>query len=64
MLALEAIPLILLLLASNLDKEPMVPLPTAILDGPVWGQELDSMILMGPFQLGIFYGSMILPCRD
>lgn len=27
------------------------------LDGPVWIQELDSMILMGPFQLGIFSDS-------
>uniref|UniRef100_A0A8B9D0S9 Reverse transcriptase domain-containing protein n=1 Tax=Anser brachyrhynchus TaxID=132585 RepID=A0A8B9D0S9_9AVES len=27
---------------------------------PVWCKELDSMILMGPFQLGIFYGSVIL----
>ena len=24
-------------------------------DGPFWSQGLDSMILMGPFQLGIFY---------
>ena len=24
----------------------------------VWSQELDSMIIMGPFQLGIFYDSM------
>uniref|UniRef100_A0A8C3D2B4 Voltage-dependent L-type calcium channel subunit alpha n=1 Tax=Cairina moschata TaxID=8855 RepID=A0A8C3D2B4_CAIMO len=27
---------------------------------PVWCQELDSMILMGPFQLGLFYESMLL----
>lgn len=26
----------------------------------VWSQELDSVILMGPFQLGILYGSV--PC--
>jgi len=25
--------------------------------GPMWSQELDSMILVGPFQLGIFYDS-------
>ena len=30
------------------------------LGGPVWNQELDMVILMGPFQLGIFYDSMIL----
>ena len=29
------------------------------LGGPVWSQELDSMILVGPFQLKIFYDSMI-----
>ena len=28
------------------------------LGGPVWSQELDSMILVGPFQLRIFCGSM------
>jgi len=28
------------------------------LGGPVWSQELDWMILMGPFQLGIFYDSV------
>jgi len=27
------------------------------LRGPVWSQELDSVVLMGPFQLGIFYDS-------
>lgn len=26
---------------------------------PVWSQELDSMILMGPFQPGIFYAFII-----
>ena len=31
---------------------------------PVWCQELDSTILMGPFQLGIFYDSMILWKED
>ena len=29
-----------------------------ILGGRVWSQELNLMILMGPFQLGIFYDSM------
>ena len=28
--------------------------------GPVWSQELDSMVLMSPFQLEICYDSMIL----
>ena len=28
------------------------------LGGPVWSQELDLMILMGPFQLRICYDSM------
>ena len=32
-----------------------------ILGGPVWSQKLDSMIPTGPFQLGIFYGSVISP---
>jgi len=27
---------------------------------PVWGRELDLTILMGPFQLGMFYDSVIL----
>lgn len=31
-----------------------------ILGGPVWSQELDSMILMGSFQLTIQYDSVIL----
>jgi len=31
-----------------------------LLDGHVWSQELDLMILMGPFQLRIFYDSMVL----
>lgn len=31
-----------------------------LLGGPVWDQELDLMILMHPFQLIIFNGSMIL----
>lgn len=26
---------------------------------PLWSQELDFMILVGPFKLRIFYGSMI-----
>jgi len=30
------------------------------LGGPAWSQELDSMILVGPFQVRIFYGSAIL----
>lgn len=30
------------------------------LSGPVWNQKLNSMILMGPSQLGIFYDSIIL----
>ena len=29
------------------------------LGSPLWSQELDSMILMGPFQLGILNDSMI-----
>ena len=29
------------------------------LGGPVWSQELDSMILMGSFQLGLFSDSMV-----
>lgn len=32
----------------------------SILGGPVWGQELGTMILVGPFQLGIFCASVIL----
>ena len=32
----------------------------SFLDGSVWRQELDSMILMGPFQLRMFYDSMQL----
>ena len=31
-----------------------------ILGGPLWSQELDLMILVGPFQLGILCDSMIL----
>ena len=31
-----------------------------ILGRPVWCQELDSMVLMGPFQLMIFYDFMFL----
>ena len=31
-----------------------------ILDSPVWSQELNSMILMGPFQLSIFCESINL----
>ena len=31
-----------------------------ILSGSVWSQGLDLMVLMGPFQLRIFYDSMIL----
>ena len=31
----------------------------SFLDGPVWSQELDLMILVGPFQLRIFCDSMI-----
>lgn len=30
-----------------------------ILDGSVWSHELDSMILMDPFQLEIFCGSRV-----
>jgi len=30
------------------------------LGSPVWSQELDLMILLGPFQLGTFYDSMKL----
>ena len=32
----------------------------SFLDGSVWSQELDSVILMGPFQLRMFYDSMQL----
>ena len=32
------------------------------LGGAVWGQELDSMILMGPIQVEIFYDSMFPSC--
>lgn len=31
---------------------------------PVWSQELDSKILMGPFQPGIFCDSVILTKQD
>lgn len=31
------------------------------LDGAAWSQELDSMVLLGPFQLGIFYDSNLHP---
>ena len=31
-----------------------------VLESPVRSRELDSMILMGPFQLEIFYDSVIL----
>lgn len=31
-----------------------------ILAGPVWSQEVDSVILMGLLQLGIFHDSMVL----
>ena len=34
-----------------------------ILSGPVWSWELDSMILVGPFQLRIFCDS-IKSCRN
>lgn len=27
--------------------------------GPVWSQELDPMVLMHPFQLGMFCGSIV-----
>ena len=30
-----------------------------LLGGPVWSQELDSMILVDPFQLRIFYESKL-----
>ena len=33
-----------------------------ILGGSVWSQELDSMTLMGPFQLRMFHGSVIFTC--
>ena len=29
----------------------------------VWSQEPDSMVLVGPFQLRIFYDSMVLPSQ-
>jgi len=31
-----------------------------ILGGSVWSQEFNSVVLVGPFQLGIFYDSVIL----
>lgn len=31
-----------------------------VFGGPVWSLELNSVIFMGPFQLGIFYDSVIL----
>ena len=31
-----------------------------IFGGPVWSQSSDAMILAGPLQLGIFYGSAII----
>lgn len=31
-----------------------------ILGGPLWSQELDSMILMGHFQLGMLYDSNLM----
>ena len=31
------------------------------LGGPVWSQVLNSMIIIGPFQLGIFHDSMTAP---
>ena len=31
-----------------------------ILGGAVWSRELDSVIIVGPFQLGLFSGSVIL----
>jgi len=34
-----------------------------ILGGLVWSHKLDWLILMGPFQLGIFYDSMITSSR-
>ena len=33
-----------------------------ILSGAVWSQELDSAVLVGPFQLGIFSCSVISTC--
>lgn len=30
------------------------------LGGLVWNQELGSMVFMGPFQLWVFYDSMVL----
>lgn len=34
------------------------------LGSPVWGQELDSMMPVGPFQQGIFSGSILLFCEN
>jgi len=31
-----------------------------LLGCPAWGLQLDSIVLMGPFQLGIFYDSVNL----
>lgn len=30
------------------------------MNSPVWTQKLDSMIPLGPFQLGLLYNSMII----
>ena len=35
-----------------------------IWDHPVWSQELDLMILMGPFQLSIFYDMRLVLCKN
>lgn len=32
----------------------------SLLGGPVSSEELENMTLVGPFQFGIFYGSVIL----
>lgn len=34
------------------------------LDGAVWSQELDSMILVDPFQLEMFYDSIMYAIRS
>lgn len=39
-------------------KSLLIDIMVQFLDGPVWSLLLDSMILMGPSQLRIFYESM------
>lgn len=36
----------------------------SVLGCPVWSQDLEMMILVGPFEFGILYGSMILAMQS